>query len=108
MAMRCVRLILVAAASSSLAAVAAAQELNPVQREALTRPPVQRDLLEPRPREALPTERYQAERYRSTIDQSIRDLERAQSSERDVHDRLRDLRSERDRIERQLRDANRP
>ncbi len=102
------QLILYAILGAVFAAPAPAQELNPVQREALTAPPVRRDLLEPRPRDALATERYQAERYRSTLDQSIRDLERAPSSARDVQDRLRDLRSERDRIDRQIRDANRP
>lgn len=102
------RLLLFAVLGAVFAAPPLAQELNPVQREALTTTPLRRDLLEPRPRDALATERYQAERYRSTLDQSIRDLERAPSSERDVHDRFRDLRSERDRIDQRLRDANRP
>jgi predicted nuclease with TOPRIM domain len=48
-----------------------------------------------------------AESYRSSLIGSIQQLERMQSSDRDVQDRLQQLRSELSRVENRMIDAKR-
>jgi hypothetical protein len=90
-----------------LAVSAAAGELSNREAEALRQPPVQSHLATPRLKPGDLSAAQQAESYRSSLIGSIQQLERAQSTDRDVQDRLQQLRGELSRVENRLIDSRR-
>jgi hypothetical protein len=90
-----------------LAVPAAADELNPREAESMREPGLQPYVAAPRPGTGDPGMIQRAESYRSSLLGSIQQLERSGSTDRDVQDRLRDLRNELSRVENSLTDAKR-
>jgi hypothetical protein len=90
-----------------LAVPAVAQDLNGMQADAVRNPILQPHVGEPRSRAPDVSAVSRAESYRMSLQGSILQLERAQSTDRSVQDRLWQLKSELSRTENRLNDAKR-
>lgn len=90
-----------------LAMPAGAGEMSAREAEGMRQPPVQPHVAAPRLSPGDAPAMQKAESYRSSLIGSIQQLERMQSSDRDVQDRLQQLRSELSRVENRMIDAKR-
>ena len=105
--MRIIRMVALALCLGVATMTAGAQELNDIQSDALRQPVLQPHVAEPRSRPPDISAIQRAESYRMSLQGSIQQLERAQSVDRSVQDRLWQLKSELSRTENRLNDAKR-
>jgi hypothetical protein len=106
-AMRNIRMGALALCLGAAALSTGAQELTAPQGDAVRNPVLQPHVAEPRSRPPDASAISRADSYRMSLQSSIQQLERAQSTDRSVQDRLWQLRSELARTENRLTDAKR-